>query len=80
METVEAVFDADLFPADVCVCVCVLPWQESDKCFECNSQHHYKPGYQRNSHRIENVIYLMDSNGDETWWQSANGRSASASS
>ncbi|XP_037130494.1 laminin subunit beta-2 [Syngnathus acus] len=47
--------------------------QESDKCFECNSRHPYDPNRHRNSHRIENVIYLMDSNGDNTWWQSANG-------
>ncbi|KAG7235214.1 hypothetical protein INR49_030617, partial [Caranx melampygus] len=43
--------------------------QESDKCFECNSQHHHDH-HHRNSHRIENVIYLMDRNGDNTWWQS----------
>ncbi|KAM8829789.1 laminin subunit beta-1 isoform 1-T3 [Synchiropus picturatus] len=48
--------------------------QESDKCFECNSQHHYHPDRHRNSHRIENVIYLMDSQGDNTWWQSVNGQ------
>lgn len=53
--------------------VCFLPRQESDKCFECNSQHRYDPYRHRNSHRIENVIYLMDSNGDNTWWQSVNG-------
>ncbi|XP_077371311.1 laminin subunit beta-1 isoform X3 [Festucalex cinctus] len=47
--------------------------QESDKCFECNSQHPYNLQRHRNSHRIENVIYLMDSNGDNMWWQSANG-------
>uniref|UniRef100_A0A7N8X2B0 Laminin, beta 2-like n=1 Tax=Mastacembelus armatus TaxID=205130 RepID=A0A7N8X2B0_9TELE len=47
--------------------------QESDKCFECNSQHRYDPNRHRNSHRIENVIYLTDSNGDKTWWQSVNG-------
>lgn len=50
-----------------------LPPQESDKCFECNSQHPYNPYHHRNSHRIENVIYLMDRNGDHTWWQSVNG-------
>ncbi|KAM9785727.1 laminin subunit beta-1 [Neosynchiropus ocellatus] len=48
--------------------------QESDKCFECNSQHRYHPDRHRNSHRIENVIYLMDSQGDNTWWQSVNGQ------
>ncbi|XP_028308812.1 laminin subunit beta-2 isoform X2 [Gouania willdenowi] len=47
--------------------------QESDKCFECNSQHPYDPYHHRNSHRIENVIYLMEPNGDSTWWQSVNG-------
>lgn len=47
--------------------------QESDKCFECNSQHRYDH-YHRNSHRIENVIYLMDRNGNHTWWQSVNGQ------
>uniref|UniRef100_A0A665WDX1 Laminin subunit beta-2-like n=1 Tax=Echeneis naucrates TaxID=173247 RepID=A0A665WDX1_ECHNA len=48
--------------------------QESDKCFECNSQHRYNPHHHRNSHRIENVIYLTDTNGDNTWWQSVNGQ------
>uniref|UniRef100_A0A3Q3VKW8 Uncharacterized protein n=1 Tax=Mola mola TaxID=94237 RepID=A0A3Q3VKW8_MOLML len=48
--------------------------QESDKCFECNSQHPYDPYRHRNSHRIENVIYLMDSNGNNNWWQSVNGQ------
>ncbi|XP_037334341.2 laminin subunit beta-2 [Pungitius pungitius] len=47
--------------------------QGSDKCFECNSQHRYNPPHHRNSHRIENVIYLMDTHGD-TWWQSVNGQ------
>lgn len=55
--------------------LCPLPWQESDKCFECNSQRGYDPYHHRNSHRIDNVIYLMDRNEDETWWQSVNGRS-----
>lgn len=54
-------------------CFC-LPRQESDKCFECNSQRPYDPYHHRNSHRIENVIYLMDKNDDKTWWQSVNGR------
>ncbi|XP_047459285.1 laminin subunit beta-2 isoform X2 [Mugil cephalus] len=47
--------------------------QESDKCFECNSRHRYDPHHHRASHRIENVIYLTDRNGDRTWWQSVNG-------
>ncbi|XP_068184392.1 laminin subunit beta-1 [Antennarius striatus] len=48
--------------------------QESDKCFECNSQHRYDPFRHRNSHRIENIIHLMNDNGDNTWWQSVNGQ------
>ncbi|XP_076019504.1 laminin subunit beta-1 [Genypterus blacodes] len=48
--------------------------QESDKCFQCNSQHRYDPHRHRNSHRVENVIYLKDRNGDYTWWQSVNGQ------
>lgn len=56
--------------------VCSAP-QESDKCFECNSQVPGEPGRGRSSHRIENVIYLTDSSGEETWWQSVNGAPAS---
>uniref|UniRef100_A0A7N8Y1T9 Laminin subunit beta-1 n=1 Tax=Mastacembelus armatus TaxID=205130 RepID=A0A7N8Y1T9_9TELE len=52
---------------------CIVSHLQSDKCFECNSQHRYDPNRHRNSHRIENVIYLTDSNGDKTWWQSVNG-------
>uniref|UniRef100_A0A8C9YMD5 Laminin, beta 2-like n=1 Tax=Sander lucioperca TaxID=283035 RepID=A0A8C9YMD5_SANLU len=52
---------------------CIVSHLQSDKCFECNSQHRFDPYHHRNSHRIENVIYLMDSNGDNTWWQSVNG-------
>uniref|UniRef100_A0A3Q3JUR0 Laminin, beta 2-like n=1 Tax=Monopterus albus TaxID=43700 RepID=A0A3Q3JUR0_MONAL len=48
--------------------------QESDKCFTCNSQHRYDPDHHRNSHRIENVIYPTDNRGDNTWWQSVNGK------
>ncbi|XP_035015327.1 laminin subunit beta-2 [Hippoglossus stenolepis] len=48
--------------------------QESDKCFECSSQHRYDPYRHRNSHRIENVINLMDNIGSNTWWQSVNGQ------
>ncbi|KAF3696520.1 Laminin subunit beta-2 [Channa argus] len=58
-------------PEQYCI---VSHLQESDKCFECNSQHPYDPYRHRHSHRIENVIYLMDSNGDNTWWQSVNGK------
>ncbi|KAM9343533.1 LOW QUALITY PROTEIN: laminin subunit beta-1 [Pholidichthys leucotaenia] len=47
--------------------------QQSEKCFECDSRRPYDPYHHRNSHRIENVIYLMDSNRDNTWWQSVNG-------
>lgn len=51
-----------------------MPRQESDKCFECDSRRPYDLHHHRNSHRIENVIYLMDKNEDKTWWQSVNGR------
>uniref|UniRef100_A0A3P8UUK8 Laminin, beta 2-like n=1 Tax=Cynoglossus semilaevis TaxID=244447 RepID=A0A3P8UUK8_CYNSE len=61
-------------PEQYCI---VSHLQESDKCFECNSQHRYDPHHHRNSHRIENVIYLMDRNGDHTWWQSVNLESVS---
>lgn len=50
-----------------------LPHQEPDKCFECDSRHPYEPYRHRHSHRIQNVIYLMDGNEDHTWWQSVNG-------
>uniref|UniRef100_A0A665WDJ5 Laminin subunit beta-2-like n=1 Tax=Echeneis naucrates TaxID=173247 RepID=A0A665WDJ5_ECHNA len=53
---------------------CIVSHLQSDKCFECNSQHRYNPHHHRNSHRIENVIYLTDTNGDNTWWQSVNGQ------
>uniref|UniRef100_A0AAR2J0A5 Laminin, beta 2-like n=1 Tax=Pygocentrus nattereri TaxID=42514 RepID=A0AAR2J0A5_PYGNA len=46
---------------------------EVDKCFKCDSRRPYQPDYHRTSHRVENVIYLKDSKGDLTWWQSVNG-------
>ncbi|KAL7859957.1 hypothetical protein SRHO_G00151040 [Serrasalmus rhombeus] len=46
---------------------------EVDKCFKCDSWRPYQPDYHRTSHRVENVIYLKDSKGDLTWWQSVNG-------
>uniref|UniRef100_H3CA06 Laminin, beta 2-like n=1 Tax=Tetraodon nigroviridis TaxID=99883 RepID=H3CA06_TETNG len=58
-------------PEQYCI---VSHLQESDKCFECNSQVPGEPGRGRSSHRIENVIYLTDSSGEETWWQSVNGQ------
>ncbi|XP_005744725.1 laminin subunit beta-2 isoform X1 [Pundamilia nyererei] len=48
--------------------------QQPEKCFECNSQHPYDPNVHSNSHRIENVIYLTDSNRVNTWWQSVHGQ------
>ncbi|KAG9269610.1 laminin subunit beta-1 [Astyanax mexicanus] len=57
-------------PEQYCI---VSHLQESDKCFACDSRRHYDPYYHRNSHRVENVIYLKDSRGDLTWWQSVNG-------
>lgn len=61
-------------PQQYCI---VSHLQEPDKCFECDSQHPYDPYRHRNSHRIDNVIYLMDArdrSGDNTWWQSVNGK------
>ncbi|XP_063064024.1 laminin subunit beta-2 [Engraulis encrasicolus] len=58
-------------PEQYCI---VSHLQEPDKCFYCDSTrpndayHHH-----RHSHRVENVIYLRDQNGDLTWWQAANG-------
>lgn len=57
----------------VLIQTCPLPHQEPDKCFECDSRHPYEPYRHRHSHRIQNVIYLMDENEDHTWWQSVNG-------
>ncbi|KAG5838540.1 hypothetical protein ANANG_G00224730 [Anguilla anguilla] len=47
--------------------------QESDKCFVCDSRRPYDHHRHRHSHRVENVIYLKDSYGEFTWWQSVNG-------
>uniref|UniRef100_A0A1A8RWD2 Laminin subunit beta-1 n=1 Tax=Nothobranchius rachovii TaxID=451742 RepID=A0A1A8RWD2_9TELE len=58
-------------PEQYCI---VSHLQEPDKCFECDSRHPYDSYRHRNSHRIDNVIYLMDSDGDHTWWQSVNGK------
>uniref|UniRef100_A0A8C6PJN2 Laminin subunit beta-1 n=1 Tax=Nothobranchius furzeri TaxID=105023 RepID=A0A8C6PJN2_NOTFU len=58
-------------PVQYCI---VSHLQEPDKCFECDSRHPYDSYRHRNSHRIDNVIYLMDSDGDHTWWQSINGK------
>uniref|UniRef100_A0A672J263 Laminin, beta 2-like n=1 Tax=Salarias fasciatus TaxID=181472 RepID=A0A672J263_SALFA len=53
---------------------CIVSHLQSDKCFECNSHRPYDPRHHRNSHRIDNVIYLTDRGGDGTWWQSVNGQ------
>ncbi|KAM6924939.1 laminin subunit beta-1 [Xenentodon cancila] len=58
-------------PQQYCI---VSHLQEPDKCFECDSRQPYDLYHHRNSHRIENVIYLMDGDGDHTWWQSVNGK------
>ncbi|XP_041860156.1 laminin subunit beta-1 [Melanotaenia boesemani] len=61
-------------PQQYCI---VSHLQEPDKCFECDSRRPYDTYRHRNSHRIENVIYLMDArdpSGDHTWWQSVNGK------
>ncbi|CAG6021045.1 unnamed protein product [Menidia menidia] len=58
-------------PQQYCI---VSHLQEPDKCFECDSGRPYDAYRHRNSHRIQNVIYLTDANGDPTWWQSVNGK------
>lgn len=45
--------------------------QDSEKCFTCDSRN---PAL-RESHRIENVIYLHGPHSERSWWQSENGES-----
>ncbi|XP_056304742.1 laminin subunit beta-1 [Danio aesculapii] len=47
--------------------------KDSEKCFICHSENPYDAYYHRDSHRVENVIYPMDSTGELTWWQAVNG-------
>ncbi|XP_023188119.1 laminin subunit beta-2-like [Xiphophorus maculatus] len=54
---------------------CIVSYlQDPEKCFECDSRRRYDPRHHRNSHRIENVIYLTDINGNENFWKSVNGK------
>ncbi|XP_068816522.1 laminin subunit beta-1-like [Struthio camelus] len=53
-------------PQEYCI---VSHLQDSEKCFTCDSR---DPAL-RDSHRIENVIYLSGPDGQRTWWQSENG-------
>ncbi|XP_025908402.1 laminin subunit beta-2-like [Nothoprocta perdicaria] len=53
-------------PQEYCI---VSHLQDSEKCFTCDSR---EPS-RRESHRIENVIYLSGPGGERTWWQSENG-------
>uniref|UniRef100_A0ABM5FJ00 Laminin subunit beta-1-like n=1 Tax=Pogona vitticeps TaxID=103695 RepID=A0ABM5FJ00_9SAUR len=53
-------------PQEYCI---VSHLQDSEKCFTCDSR---SPSL-RESHRIENVIYLSGQDGEQTWWQSENG-------
>ncbi|XP_053338679.1 laminin subunit beta-1 [Clarias gariepinus] len=57
-------------PEQYCI---VSHLQQSDKCFTCDSRRPYDSYRHRSSHRVENVIYLRDSTGALTWWQSING-------
>ncbi|KAB5546301.1 hypothetical protein PHYPO_G00070480 [Pangasianodon hypophthalmus] len=57
-------------PEQYCI---VSHLQQSDKCFTCDSRRPYDFHHHKSSHRVENVIYLRDSRGDLTWWQSVNG-------
>ncbi|KAK6480575.1 laminin subunit beta-1 [Huso huso] len=56
-------------PEEYCI---VSHLQESKNCFQCDSREPYDY-WNRNSHRVENVIYLKDQDQKSTWWQSANG-------
>uniref|UniRef100_A0A670K2I7 Laminin subunit beta 2 n=1 Tax=Podarcis muralis TaxID=64176 RepID=A0A670K2I7_PODMU len=53
-------------PQEYCI---VSHLQDSEKCFLCDSR---SPSL-RESHHIENVIYLSGRDGEQTWWQSENG-------
>nr|XP_033781668.1 laminin subunit beta-4-like isoform X2 [Geotrypetes seraphini] len=53
-------------PQDYCI---VSHLQDSEKCFSCDS----RAPYLRDSHQIQNVIYLAGREGEKTWWQSENG-------
>nr|XP_042700198.1 laminin subunit beta-2 [Chrysemys picta bellii] len=53
-------------PQEYCI---VSHLQDSEKCFSCDSR---SPSL-RNSHRIQNVVYLGGRDGHTTWWQSENG-------
>ncbi|XP_024056502.2 laminin subunit beta-1 variant-like, partial [Terrapene carolina triunguis] len=56
-------------PQEYCI---VSHLQDSEKCFSCDSR---SPSL-RNSHRIQNVVYLGGRDGHTTWWQSENGEGA----
>ncbi|KAG7472317.1 hypothetical protein MATL_G00107440 [Megalops atlanticus] len=57
-------------PESYCI---VSHLQGADKCFVCDSQRPYDPYWNKNSHGVENVIYLQDRTGELTWWQSVSG-------
>ncbi|XP_062924347.1 laminin subunit beta-1 isoform X1 [Mobula hypostoma] len=57
-------------PTEYCI---VSHLQEMEKCFQCDSRRPYDSVSSRNCHRVENVIYLTDQNGERTWWQSETG-------
>uniref|UniRef100_A0A8C9W398 Laminin, beta 2-like n=1 Tax=Scleropages formosus TaxID=113540 RepID=A0A8C9W398_SCLFO len=57
-------------PENYCI---VSHLMDEDKCFTCDSQRPYHPAWNKNSHQVENVIYLKDVRGELTWWQSVNG-------
>uniref|UniRef100_A0A8C9VHC6 Laminin, beta 2-like n=1 Tax=Scleropages formosus TaxID=113540 RepID=A0A8C9VHC6_SCLFO len=56
-------------PENYCI---VSHLMDEDKCFTCDSQRPYHPAWNKNSHQVENVIYLKDVRGELTWWQSVN--------
>ncbi|XP_053324821.1 laminin subunit beta-1-like [Spea bombifrons] len=53
-------------PQEYCI---VSHLQDSEKCFLCDS----RAPNRKESHRIQNVIYLTGPDAEKTWWQSENG-------
>ncbi|KAL4655406.1 laminin subunit beta-2-like isoform X1 [Arapaima gigas] len=57
-------------PENYCI---VSHLMDGNKCFVCDSRWPYDSIRNNNSHRVENVIYLKNTKGELTWWQSVNG-------
>lgn len=53
---------------------CIVSYlDESKKCFFCDSRREYIPEYNKNSHRIENIVTENFDERKTRWWQSENG-------